>query len=578
MMIPNFINKIKKSLFKIAYVTFLLAFCTTTKAQHIPYLKKGNNKTQLIVDNKPFLMLAGELSNSVSGSVELMSAGDNYIPRKVYAMVNGSLGNDTAYDMTYKGSVWQQMTDLNVNTVLAAVSWQMIEPVEGQFDFSVVDAMIEGAREKNLKLIPLWFGSWKNGMSGYAPLWLKKDYIRFPRTKIKDKGSVEVVSTFSEEALKADAKAFAALMKHIKEVDSKHRTVIMVQVENEVGILGDSRDRSKVAERAFNDPVPQKLMDYLIKNKKTLVGELDTLWASTGYKKSGNWTEVFGESVWTDLVFTSWQYATYINHVAKKGKEAYNLPMFVNAWLEYPDRPNPGGFPTGGPLPRVMDVWKAAAPDIDFMSPDIYGSNFVEWCDRYTQQGDPLFVPETWWNKPEYVAYMLYAIGNYNTLGVAPFGIDRLDPEAHQMLTEMYRAVEYLSPQILESQGDKNKIRAFLIDRDNPFVEFEMDDYYVKARLYSRRGKIKVDEAHGLILKTGKNTFTILGSRAVVAFRPKNSNNEKAGLGIVSEYVYRDGKWKKGRMLGGDETNSGRGVFLPVEGYGIQETEIYTYK
>ncbi|GAA4953164.1 DUF5597 domain-containing protein [Algibacter agarivorans] len=531
-----------------------------------------------MVDGKPFLMLAGELSNSASGSVELMSPGDKYIPRKTYAMVNGSLGNDTGYDMDYKGSIWQQMVELNVNTVLVAVSWQMIEPVEGKFDFSVVDAMIQGAREKNLKLIPLWFGSWKNGMSGYAPLWLKKDYKRFPRTKIQNEGSIEVVSTFSEEALKADAKAFTALMKHIKEVDSKDRTVIMVQVENEVGILGDSRDRSKIAEKAFNSSVPEQLMDYLIKNKGYLVTDLDTLWATTGYKESGSWSEVFGPSVWTDLLFMSWQYATYMNEVAKQGKAVYNLPMFVNAWLEYEDRPNPGGFPSGGPLPRVMDVWKAGAPDIDFMSPDIYGSNFVEWCDRYTTQGDPLFVPETWWNKPEYVAYMLYAIGNYNTLGVAPFGIDRLDPEKKQELSVMYSAVEYLAPEILKSQSDKNKMRAFLIDKDNPFVEFEMDDYYVKASLYSRRGEIKVEDAHGLILKTGANKFVVLGSRAVVSFQSKTSEDEKVGLGIVNEYVYIDGKWQKGRMLGGDETNSGRGIFLPVEGYGIQEADIYKYE
>ncbi len=560
------------------FLVLLLAFCNISFGQHIPYLKKEKNKTQLIVDGKPFLMLAGELSNSISGSIELMSPGDKYIPRKKYAMVNGSLGNDTAYDMDYKGSVWQQMVDLNVNTVLVAISWQMVEPEEGKFDFSVVDAMIQGAREKNLKLVPLWFGSWKNGMSGYAPLWLKQDYKRFPRTKIKKEGSIEVISTFSEQALKADAKAFKALMKHIKEVDNKHRTVIMVQVENEVGILGDSRDRSEIAEKAFNSPVPQKLMDYLLKNKNTLIPDLNTLWASTGYKKSGSWTEVFGSGVWTDLLFMSWQYSTYMNYVTKQGKEAYNLPMFVNAWLEYTDRPNPGGFPSGGPLPRVMDIWKAGAPDIDFISPDIYASNFVEWCDQYTAQGDPLFIPETWWNKPEYVAYMLYAIGNYNTLGVAPFGIDRLDPEKKQNLREMYRAVEYLAPEILKNQGDKNKMRAFLIDIKKPFVEFEMDNYYVKARLYSRRGKIKVDEAHGIILKTGENKFIILGSRAVVSFRPKTLENEKAGLGIVNEYVYRDGKWQKGRMLGGDETNSGRGVFLPVEGYGIQEADIYKYK
>ncbi len=545
--------------------------------QSMPYLKKDGHKVQLIVDDKPFLVLGGELSNSASGSVANMLNGEHPIPRKKYKMLNGSLGNDSSLNLEYKGSIWQQMVDLNVNTVLAAVSWEMIEPEEGKFDFSIVDAMIKGAREKNIRLIPLWFGSWKNGMSSYAPLWVKQDYKRFPRTKIKDKGSIEVLSTFSEEALKADAKAFTALMEHIKEIDSAHRTVIMVQVENEVGILGDSRDRSKVAENAFKNEVPQKLMSYLIKNKGKLMSELDALWASTGYKTSGSWTEVFGSSVWTDLVFMSWQYARYMNYVTKQGKAVYNLPMFVNAWLEYPNRPNPGGFPTGGPLPRVMDVWKAAAPDIDFISPDIYGSNFIEWCDRYTSQNNPLFIPETWWNKPEYVNYMMYAIGSYNTLGVAPFGIDRLEPGEDQPLRDMYRAVAYLSPKILDYQGDKNKIRGFLIDRTTPSVEFEMDNYYVKASLYERRGEFKVDNAYGLVLKTGKDEFMITGSCAVVSFRPKNLK-EKAGIGPVNEYIYIDGKWQKGRALGGDETNRGQGVFLPVEGLGIQKVTVYKYR
>ncbi len=272
-----------------------IIFCTDGQTQTIPYLKKEGGRTQLIVDDMPFLMLAGELSNSASGSVEQMLGGDNPVPRKVYRMLNGSLGNDSSFDMDYKGSIWQQMVDLNVNTVLPAISWEMIEPEEGKFDFTVVDAMIEGAREKNLRLIPLWFGTWKNGMSSYAPLWVKKDYKRFPRTRIEGEGSIEVVSTFSEEALKADALAFAALMKHIKEVDEKHRTVIMVQVENEVGILGDSRDRSDMAEKAFEDVVPQQLMDYLIENKGSLMPQLDELWASSGYKETGNWTEIFGE-------------------------------------------------------------------------------------------------------------------------------------------------------------------------------------------------------------------------------------------------------------------------------------------
>ncbi len=564
--------RLSKSIFLILFFSVIMY-----GNSQMPHLKTENNKVQLIVDGKPFLMLGGELSNSASGSIHHMRNDENPIPRKKYAMVNGSLGNDSSLNLEYKGSVWQQMVDLNINTVLAAVSWEMIEPEEGKFDFSIVDAMIKGAREKNLKLIPLWFGSWKNGMSSYVPLWVKQDYKRFPRTKTQNEGSIEVLSTFSEASLKADANAFTALMEHIKKVDSDHHTVIMVQVENEVGIHRDSRDRSKAAEKAYNSKVPNQLMNYIIKNKGNLTPELDKLWASSGYKKSGTWAEVFGSSVWADLVFTSWQYATYMNYITKQGKAVYNLPMFVNAWLEYGDDAQPGDFPTGGPLPRVMDIWKAAAPDIDFMSPDIYGTNFKEWCDLYTRQGDPLFIPETWWNKPEYVSYMLYAIGNYNTLGVAPFGVDRLEPEEYQPLKEMYQAVEYLSPKILEYQGNKDKMQAFLLDKDHPTIELEMDNYYVKASLYKRRGTYRVDDAHGIILKTDKDTFTIVGSKAVISFRPKNSK-EKAGIGPVNEYINIDDKWQKGRRLGGDETNRGQGVFMPVEGLGIQDVIVYKYK
>ncbi|TYA74008.1 GH35 family beta-galactosidase [Seonamhaeicola marinus] len=559
------------------FFLFLFVFTSFFNAQTLPYLKKDNNKVQLIVHDKPFLIMGGELSNSISGSIAHMENRENPIPRKKYAMINGSLGNDSSQNMTYKGSVWQQMVDLNVNTVLAAVSWEMIEPEEGKFDFSIVDAMVQGAREKDLKLIPLWFGSWKNGMSSYVPLWVKQDYKRFPRTQIQNEGSIETLSTFSEASLKADAKAFKALMAHIKKIDSAHHTVIMVQVENEVGIHKDSRDRSKRADKAYKSEVPKALMHYLIKNKGRLTPELDKLWKSSNYRTSGTWSEVFGESVWTELTFTSWQYANYMNHVAKEGKSVYNLPMFVNAWLEYGDDAQPGNFPTGGPLPRVMDIWKAAAPDIDFMSPDIYGSNFKEWCDLYTRQGDPLFVPETWWNKPKYVTYMLYAFGNYNTLGVAPFGIDRLEPEEYQPLREMYRAVSFLSPQILEYQGNKNKMQAFLLNKDTPTITLEMDNYMVKASLYKRRGTYRVDDAHGIIIKTDEDKFIIVGSKAVVSFNPKNGK-EKAGIGPVNEYIYVNQKWQKGRRLGGDETNRGQGVFLPVEGLGIQDVIVYKYK
>jgi len=190
-------------------------------AESMPHLRKQGTATQLVVDGNPFLVIGGELHNSSSSSMEYMKP------------------------------IWQRMLDLNFNTVLAGVSWELVEPEQGRFDFSLVDGLIQDARRSGLRLVLLWFGSWKNGMSSYIPLWVKKDYTRFPRVRLQERGTVEVLSTLAEANWQADAKAFTALMRHIREVDGDSHTVIMVQVENEVGVLRDSRDRSGAANAAF---------------------------------------------------------------------------------------------------------------------------------------------------------------------------------------------------------------------------------------------------------------------------------------------------------------------------------------
>src|SRR5690348_12954088 len=193
----------------------------TQGSKQAPYLHKQGSATQLIVDGKPFLILGGELHNSSSSNLE------------------------------YMRPIWERLVALKLNCVLAPVSWELIEPEEGRFDFTLVDGLIQDARRYDLRLIFLWFGSWKNGMSSYIPVWMKQDYHRFPRIKIRDGQTVEVLSTLAEANWQADARAFASLMRHIRGVDGNHHTVIMIQVENEVGVLGDSRDRSETANRAF---------------------------------------------------------------------------------------------------------------------------------------------------------------------------------------------------------------------------------------------------------------------------------------------------------------------------------------
>src|ERR1035441_6351268 len=225
-----------------------------------------------------------------------------------------------ATDREYLKPWWHTFVEAKLTTVLAGVSWAQIEPQEGKFDFSVPDGIIQDARSHNLHLVLLWFASYKNGSSSYPPDWVKKDFERFPRAQVASGKSIELLSPFSDANRDADARAFAALMRHVKAVDGQQHTVIMVQLENEVGMHGDSRDRSPAANQAFAGPVPKELMDYMQQHKDILNLEFRRAWEAAGFKTAGTWEEVFGQSRATDGIFMAWQYARYINRVAEAGK------------------------------------------------------------------------------------------------------------------------------------------------------------------------------------------------------------------------------------------------------------------
>lgn len=307
-----------------------------------PYLDKSGPISHLVVDGKPFLILGGELRNSSTSSLDYMK------------------------------QIWPRMAAERFNTLLAAATWQQIEPQEGKFDFSYVDAAIAGAQESHLHLVILWFGSWKNGTSTYPPAWVKADMRRFPRVQDQQGTNLETLSAFSNANRDADARAFAALMKHIKEVDGTKHTVLMMQVENESGILGPARDYSAEAEAAWKRPVPDALLSFLKKNKERLQPEFLDVWARTGFRTKGTWGEVFGDSQWAQEIFEAWQYSQYIDTVAAAGKAEYPIPMYVNTWLtQYTGEPG-GDHPSGGAVSRVLDVWLAGISHIDVLAPDIY--------------------------------------------------------------------------------------------------------------------------------------------------------------------------------------------------------------
>lgn len=508
--------------FRLTLFVTLFFYIQKLNSQTIPHLEKRGHATQLIVDGKPFIILGGELHNSSSSSLDYLSP------------------------------LWQPLKKNNYNTVLAAVTWQLTEPQEGRFDFSLVDGMLKAARENNLKLVLLWFGSWKNGLSHYAPDWVKKDTKRFPRIVLQNGRSTETITALSTDAMNADAKAFAALMHHIKEEDAKDHTVIMMQVENEVGVIGSTRDHSQMANALFAKPVPGELLKGLQKNKNELQPALKKLWEVNGSKTSGNWSTVFGNTASADEAFMAWHYAKYVNTVAQTGKKEYNIPMFVNAWIVQPEDKTPGDYPSGGPQAHVHDIWHIAAPDIDIKAPDIYLPDFTGITSQYHHSWNPLFIPESF-NGTAGAANAFYAIGQHNAIGYSPFGIDgRLNDSTQVQLAKAYKVLNDLTPEISVAQASNN-INAVSLQMSEPLQSFHLGGYLITAGLRkSWSGVLQATKGYGIVIQTGTDEFTIAGSNIDITFIPIAPGPKMAGIASLWEGSYENGVWKNGRLLNGD--------------------------
>jgi hypothetical protein len=551
----------------------------------VPHLRKQGTATQLIVDGRPFLALAGELGNNTATSLENMQP------------------------------IWPKLVSGNLNCVLVAISWAQMEPTEGKYGFALVDGLIQEARRNNLKLVFLWFGSWKNGLSSYAPYWVKTDYKRYPRIRIKGGKTLELLSTFGDATRDADARAYRALMRHIKEVDSVPHTVLMMQVENEVGVLRDSRDRSAPANKSFAGPVPKELMDYLERHKDTLAPELREVWAAQGFRTSGTWEEVFGpgkpdsfdvpiqtksppmsaeehETSWrklhwpVDEIFMAWNYARYVNTVVEAGKKEYDLPMYVNAWLQQPNHAWPGTYPSGGPVPQVYDIWRAGAPSVDILAPDLYLEYFDEVCARFTRNGNPLFIPETSTNATN----VLSAFGKFNAIGFSPFFIER-SPAPDTDLSAAYGLVWQLAPAIAAEQG-KETIAAVRLNQGDAPLDLKLGNYTMTLS-YVGMGRVpiapdqsaapaahdpKAPEAAAILIAAGPDEFYFgsVGGGIRIAFAPTTPGPKIVGLGDVQQGKFVQGEWRVVRQLGGDDT--GQGEILTVRPNVPLRVTVYRYE
>ena len=514
-----------------------------------------------------FLILGGELSNSAATSVEDI---DEVLPR---------------------------MKALGLNTVLVPVYWELMEPREGQMDFTLVDRMIDVARQQELKIVPLWFGAWKNSMSCYAPAWFKRDVKRFPRAVTAEGKPLEIASCFSDNVLQADLKAFSALMQHIAEKDPQCEVVIMMQIENEIGMLESARDHSALAEKAYKQPVPPTLHEAL------------------GMKQRGTWAEVFGTDDYADEKFMAWHYACYVEHLAKAARQIHDMPLYVNAAMNSRGR-KPGEYPSAGPLAHLADIWKAGAPSIDLLAPDIYDTGFKSWASQYAMPLRPqedshvknrLFIPESRCCENSGVR-ALYAFGEHQALGFSPFAIDQASPKETASVTRSYGLMSQLSqvkPQnswgLLFDQEDRERII------DDEGVVMTCRHFFTLPWDARATDGSTWPEGGAILIRLGKYEYLLAGCGVVVDFKTRTEKNQeqqkklgedgfaeagaaaqsaaakftgsRLGLLSVDEVaIDAQGQMQYLRRHNGDQSHQGRHARIGVDDWKILHIRLYEYK
>ncbi|MFT3754636.1 MAG: DUF5597 domain-containing protein [Pseudoxanthomonas sp.] len=493
----------------------------------IPQIVSKDGRHALLVDGKPFLILGAQVNNSSNWPQAL-------------------------------DDVWPAIEMLKPNTVMVPVAWEQVEAEEGKFDFSFVDELLKQARKNDVRLVLLWFATWKNNGPNYAPAWVKLDNARFPRVITADGRTLNSLSPHATETLEADRKAFVQLMKHLKANDPQ-RTVILVQPQNEPGTYGSVRDFSPLAQKDFDGPVPEALLK-----------KLD--------KQPGTWREVFGNDA--DEFFHAWHIAHYIDQVAEAGKAEYPLPMLINAALRGPFNPGqPGQYASGGPTDNVLDVYKAAAPHIDLLAPDIYMPEYTHYTtvlERYSRADNPLFVAETG-NREEYPRYFFSALG-HQAIGWSPFGIDysrysnwplgakHLDEKALESFALNYAIVRPAAGVIAQASFD-GKVRGTAEQPGQPVQTLKIDERWNMVVTYGVPQFWFQGEPPGnpepvgraLVVQLGPDEFLVAGAHARI-------NIEAADPAVGARQIYdfvdegtfdANGQWQFRRRWNGDQTDYG---------------------
>jgi hypothetical protein len=506
-------------------------------------------------------------------------------------ILGGELSNSAATSVADIDAVIPRMAALGLNTVLVPAYWEFVEPVEGQFDFTLVDRVIDRARENRLKVVFLWFGAWKNSMSCYAPLWFKHDTKRFPRAMTRQGKPLEIASCFSPAVLQADLRAFTALMEHLAAKDKDTGTVVMIQIENEIGMLEDARDHSPLAERAYRQAVPERLLKALKLDKK------------------GTWAEVFGTDAYADEKFMAYHYALYVEQLALTARRIYDMPLYVNAAMNSRGR-QPGEYPSAGPLAHLIDFWRCGAPSLDLLAPDIYDTGFKAWAAQYALPGNPLFIPESRCCVNSGVR-ALYAFGEHQAIGFSPFAIDQASPAETATVTQAYgllRQMEHVKPGaqaswgLLFDQTDKERVIA------DGEVSVTARHYFTLPWDARATDGTEWPEGGAMLVRLQRHEYLLAGSGVVAEFKTASEKQQeqrrvlgedgfvesgrggqqasassrfrgkRLGIGYVDEVtIGADGKLNFVRRHNGDQDHQGRHARISVGDWKILHIQLYEY-
>jgi beta-galactosidase GanA len=311
------------------------------------------------------------------------------------------------------------------------------------------------------------------------------------------------------------------------------------------------------------------------------------LWAEQGGKSEGTWTEVFGEGDAAAEAFTAWHYSRFVEALVAAGKAAYPLPMYVNAALNRMNKA-PGEYPSGGPLPHLLDVWKAGAPSLDLLAPDIYFPNFVDLAARFHRADNAVFIPEANnSDKPEVPANAFYAFGKLDAIGFSPFSIESIADRKPNPLADAYAVLRQLSPAILSAQG-LNRMSGFKprILEDETVIDMPVTEDIGNYRFtvsfidpWTPEAEQRTATHGGLIIQTGSEDYLIAGQGIVVTAKPIGAGPPLAGIDHAREGTFdTQGRWVPGRLLNGDQTHQGRHVRLAPGHFQIQQVRFYRYR